>query len=279
MSIAVTCECGKKLRAKDQAAGKQVRCPGCGRAVQVPSVPNRSAANAFESCSVLPNEVAEERTGEMLQFECYGCGKTLSAPKQLAGKKAKCPRCARIVSIPELAREEPETPSAAQSEGSVFVSAASAHAESDANVKSFFEALESEENPGVPPPTHADRHVEFRACPFCGEQIPPNAIKCRHCASMLVPLPTEMSYSPPRTSGLAVASLVLGIVWLCGIGSLLATVFGAVALKQIGDSRGSVTGKGMAIAGLVLGVLGLTLWCLYYTWVLALVGAAGAAGR
>ncbi len=64
---------------------------------------------------------------------------------------------------------------------------------------------------------------------------------------------------PPRTSGLAVASLVLGLLgWpLCGIGSLLAVIFGHQALSQIDASNGMVTGRGMAIAGLVLGYLGL----------------------
>jgi hypothetical protein len=36
MSISVTCSCGRALRAKDEAAGKRVRCPGCGNAVEVP---------------------------------------------------------------------------------------------------------------------------------------------------------------------------------------------------------------------------------------------------
>src|SRR4051794_38670835 len=63
----------------------------------------------------------------------------------------------------------------------------------------------------------------------------------------------------PRTSGLAVASLVLGILCLCGVGSLLATIFGAVALGQIEKSNGRLTGKAMAIAGLVLGLIGLGL--------------------
>jgi hypothetical protein len=63
----------------------------------------------------------------------------------------------------------------------------------------------------------------------------------------------------PRTSGLAVASLVLGILWLCGGGSLLATIFGAVALGQIARSNGRLTGKAMAVAGLVLGIIGLGL--------------------
>ena len=55
------------------------------------------------------------------------------------------------------------------------------------------------------------------------------------------------------------ASLVLGILWLCGVGSLLATIFGAVALGQIAKSNGRLTGKAMAIAGLVLGIIGLGL--------------------
>jgi Domain of unknown function (DUF4190) len=61
------------------------------------------------------------------------------------------------------------------------------------------------------------------------------------------------------TSGFAVASLVLGIVWVCGIGAILALIFGYVALGQIKRSQGSMSGRGMAIAGVVLG--GLALGC------------------
>ena len=37
MSIDVLCSCGKRLRAKDQAAGKVARCPACGDAIAIPS--------------------------------------------------------------------------------------------------------------------------------------------------------------------------------------------------------------------------------------------------
>ncbi|MHB1560289.1 MAG: GYF domain-containing protein [Isosphaeraceae bacterium] len=69
----------------------------------------------------------------------------------------------------------------------------------------------------------------------------------------------------PQTSGLAIASLVLGLLWLCGFGSLLATIFGAVALSQIARSNGRILGKGMAIAGLVLGIVGLSLYAFPFT--------------
>lgn len=36
MSILINCECGQTLSAKPEYAGKRLRCPGCGDAVQVP---------------------------------------------------------------------------------------------------------------------------------------------------------------------------------------------------------------------------------------------------
>jgi hypothetical protein len=51
--------------------------------------------------------------------------------------------------------------------------------------------------------------------------------------------------------------MILGIVWLFWIGSLLAVIFGIVALFQIKRSNGWITGKGFAIAGLVLGLVGM----------------------
>lgn len=67
-------------------------------------------------------------------------------------------------------------------------------------------------------------------------------------------------YGPPivqaTTNGLAIASMVLGILWLYWIGSILALVFGYVAKGQIDRSAGRQGGRGMAIAGIVLGWIG-----------------------
>ncbi len=71
------------------------------------------------------------------------------------------------------------------------------------------------------------------------------------------PVPQQVVYvqqASAGTSGLAVASLVLGILWLGGFGSLLAVIFGAVGLKQTKD--GVKGGRGLAVAGLVLGIIG-----------------------
>ena len=79
------------------------------------------------------------------------------------------------------------------------------------------------------------------------------------------PLPpvSPAASSPSRTSGLAIASLVLGILGLTCIlpiiGPILALILGIVALNQINKSRGTVTGQGQAVAGLVLGGVGLVM--------------------
>lgn len=57
-----------------------------------------------------------------------------------------------------------------------------------------------------------------------------------------------------KYNGMAIASMVLGIVWVYWIGSILAVIFGFIAKRQIKE-RGE-QGSGMATAGLVLGWVG-----------------------
>lgn len=65
------------------------------------------------------------------------------------------------------------------------------------------------------------------------------------------------STGPPTINGLAVASLVLGILWLMWVGSILALVFGYTAKSQIDRSPQTQGGRGLAIAGIVLGWVGI----------------------
>lgn len=80
----------------------------------------------------------------------------------------------------------------------------------------------------------------------------------------------DLEQAPPRSvgvDGFAIAALVLGIVWLWWVGSVLAIVFGVVALRRIAAGRG--TGKGMAVAGLVLGIVGMVVLAVGAVLVLA----------
>jgi len=74
-----------------------------------------------------------------------------------------------------------------------------------------------------------------------------------------VPYGQPYGYLQTRTNGLAIASLVLGILCVYWITSILAVIFGHIALSQIKRSNGTQTGRGLAIAGLVLGYVWLAL--------------------
>ncbi len=63
-----------------------------------------------------------------------------------------------------------------------------------------------------------------------------------------------------KTSGMAVASLVLGILGFCGITALVGLILGIVAQVKIGRSGGRLRGSGLAIAGIIVSGTMLLLW-------------------
>jgi Domain of unknown function (DUF4190) len=72
--------------------------------------------------------------------------------------------------------------------------------------------------------------------------------------------PHAGSAAGTRSNGLAIASLVCGIVGLIIFAPILgplAIIFGAVGLSRAKSGAGH---RGMAIAGLVLGVIDVVLW-------------------
>jgi hypothetical protein len=81
---------------------------------------------------------------------------------------------------------------------------------------------------------------------------------------------------PQKTNGFSVAALVLGIIWIYWIGSVLALIFGYIAKSQIDNSNGTQGGRGMAIAGIVLGWVGVGTLILLV--VLLAIGATSAPG-
>ncbi len=65
------------------------------------------------------------------------------------------------------------------------------------------------------------------------------------------PLPTAV---PAKTSGMAIASLVLGILGLftCGITALIGLILGIIAIVKVQNSGGKLKGFGLALAGTIV---------------------------
>jgi type IV pilus assembly protein PilA len=116
-------------------------------------------------------------------------------------------------------------------------------------------------------------------CTNCGKEIPEGAQTCPHCNQPVAasapaglapgagtgqpaaPTPPIPQVTPgARFSGMAIASMILGILgvitfgWL-GILGLVGLILGIVAVRKINRAPEPIRGKGMAIAGIATGAV------------------------
>jgi hypothetical protein len=148
------------------------------------------------------------------------CGKLLQAREENAGKLVLCPACQRQLTVP-LA---PPAPTAVQPEEPA------ARPSAEPRVQRDQPTLSDE------PEMEIEQEVEDRP---------------------------RRRRRPADSSGKAIASLVLGILSMCGctcLTGLPSIVLGILSLRDIGRAAGMLTGKPMAIIGIVLGSLGTLCW-------------------
>jgi uncharacterized protein DUF4190 len=75
----------------------------------------------------------------------------------------------------------------------------------------------------------------------------------------------------PQNSNKAIASLVCGVLFMCAPASIAAIILGHLALVDIKRTAGRMAGRGMAIAGLTLGYVGIGLTTLYFIFIFVVV--------
>ncbi len=63
MAIAFSCACGKQLRARDEFAGRKIRCPGCQTVLTIPAQTAADAQNAEEPEGSVSEPYQEESPG------------------------------------------------------------------------------------------------------------------------------------------------------------------------------------------------------------------------
>ena len=139
---------------------------------------------------------------------------------------------------------------------------------------------------GTPPPGYPPSQP-YGAPPSQPYAAPPPGYPMGqpYAVPMMVP-------ASPKTNGLAVTSLVLGIIGavlaFCPLGGefiapllgILAIIFGAVGLNQVRSGMFSKGSRGMAIAGLVTGVVALLFDVIAFIIIAgAISGAAAGAGH
>lgn len=215
---------------------------------------------------------------------CYNCGTSLAAAAATETPPAPA--------TPDLAKKPSEAPPPAQPPVERTV------------VMSLPPNMFPPPPPNVPPATPPASNMPPGGATQASDFPPYGATQAADIPAYGAAQPSDVTmppYAPPpptpsstpagaapatgvKRSGMALAALICGILALtvvCSFGiimPLVAIVLGFVARGQISKSAGTLTGGGMAIAGIVLGFFGLIINALVYVFsILPLIAALGGA--
>jgi hypothetical protein len=120
-------------------------------------------------------------------------------------------------------------------------------------------------------------------CPRCQKRNPDEAARCQYCGALIIRAPATAAGQPEfpararsvpsRTSGMAIASMVLGLLGLFSLGilALVGLILGIVGLRQIGRSEGRLQGQALAVGGIVVSGLVLAVMFLFVPIVAAVL--------
>jgi hypothetical protein len=261
--------CGTRLSVDRSLAGQLVRCPTC-RTVQraptrlgesatpvtVGAPPPRTAA-AGGGTARSPGTIWGDLpapSGRRYGFACPYCSSPLEATDSMAAHPGQCPTCGNTINIPILDRHnmliDPVTMQIIkQDPHPVHAYAAAGH-----------------RAPRIVRTNAGGQQIQ---CPRCGMSCPITADNCSSCGMPFTMEGTTVELSG-ASNGYCVGALVLGILslplfWLL-IPAAIAVILGTIGIRQTaeGAAAGPRRGRGMAIAGLVLGSISFLGTILHY---------------
>jgi hypothetical protein len=265
--------CRTTLQVPPEKAGGLVRCPSCKQTLRVPTpaatqlaamsdgapTPAASSSPAIDT-DVAPLDPparppptpAQQRftpapvpSGRRYGFNCQYCSSRLEAQDSNAGQQGQCPTCGKDIVVPILDRYgrliDPMT-------GKVI--------KQDPHPVHAYAAA-GERAPRIFRKPDGAQAIQ---CPRCRSTSPINVNNCGACGMPFTMEGTTIE-ATGASNGNAVASLVLGIIglptFMCmAICPILAIIFGTVALVNANKEGSVAQGRGMAVAGIILGVIG-----------------------
>ena len=253
--------CGTKLKAPDERAGQKVRCPRCRSVMPVPepetgdiplaqepaapaAVERPAKSKTLANPAVL-RSVQAAPAGRRYGFNCQYCSSRLEATTGMAGQEGHCPTCSQTIIIPILDRY-----------GKLIDPMTGKVVKQDPHPVHAYAAA-GERAPDI---VRGDDGLQYIRCPRCKASNPIGANNCKNCGMPFTMEGTTLE-AAGGGNGFATAALVLGIVGLptfCTVVvPLLAVIFGGIALRQTSGPGADSGGRGLAIAGVVCGALGL----------------------
>jgi len=167
----------------------------------------------------------------------------------MAGQNGTCPTCGNSIVIPIL-----------DSRGRLIDPTSGQIIKQDPHPVHAYAAAGHKAPLIVATGNEGERYIQ---CPRCSRQ---NPLASNNCVGCGLPFTMEgtVGDSISGTNTWAVASLVLGIVGIpsfcIAIPPLLAIVFGVLAMRTGNSATGKPAGQGLAIAGIILGTIGIILF-------------------
>jgi DNA-directed RNA polymerase subunit RPC12/RpoP len=258
--------CRTALSAEEAQAGQLVRCPKCLTTLRVPVAEHAAVGAGAVSGGgggagtymPPPPRSGYERggmggmlgaggtraAGRRFGFNCGYCSSRLEANESQSGQEGQCPTCGNSIVIPILDRYgrliDPMT-------GKII--------KPDPHPVHAYAAA-GERAPRI---LRSDDGRQTIMCPRCQSLSPITANNCKSCGMPFTMEGTTLE-AAGTSNGFCVASLVLGIIGIPAfctvIAPVLAIVFGIIGYNQVTKSGAEGGGKGMAIAGIVCGVIG-----------------------
>jgi hypothetical protein len=108
MPIPFTCECGKQLQAKEEFAGRRIKCPVCQRLLTIPAAAPAITVAEVKTVTVPAASPVAPAAGP-IRFSCH-CGKLLQADSSKIGRPLRCPGCGAMVTVPAHSEGPPLAP-------------------------------------------------------------------------------------------------------------------------------------------------------------------------
>jgi DNA-directed RNA polymerase subunit RPC12/RpoP len=246
--------CRTPLSAEETQAGQLVRCPKCMTTLRVP-VAERAAVGVGAAAGggdLRPPAMGRgpvlgapaRAGGRRFGFNCGYCSSRLEANEGQSSQEGQCPTCGNSIVIPILDRYgrliDPMT-------GKII--------KPDPHPVHAYAAA-GERAPRI---LRSDDGRQTIMCPRCQSLSPITSNNCKSCGMPFTMEGTTLE-AAGTSNGFCVASLVLGIIGIpafCAVlPPILAIVFGVIGYNQVTKSGAEGSGKGMAIAGIVCGLVG-----------------------
>ncbi len=213
------------------------------------SADSAAVAAPGAATATAPQPAPQVHRGRRYGFSCTYCSSRLEAVESMAGQSGTCPTCGNSIIIPIL-----------DSRGRLIDPTSGKIIKQDPHPVHAYAAA-GHKAPLIVATGKENEH--FIQCPRCNRQ---NPLASNNCVGCGLPFTMEgtVGDSISGTNTWAVASLVLGIVGIPAscifIPPLLAVIFGMLALRTGNSATGKTPGQGLAIAGIILGTIGLLMF-------------------